>query len=367
MADSVFISYAHKDEEFVERLATDLHAAAAEGVWFDRSDLIPGDNWQARIQHGIENCKAFILVVSPQSGASAYVKKEIEMAQQAGKVIIPVIYQSGATPPLFKTLLQNVQYLDLRQGSYDDNFLTLQRALAGQGVKMHGGPGGFLPTKAGVKWGAVFGRIPSWGFAWSFGWAIFWAVLGLIMVLTSDGGTEPAMIAMFAIGGGAGGFAGGLWAGFLTMLVLRRHATSVRWKHISPAIGIWIVSGAVGAVASVLVTQGVVAGMTFGQQADCSGLSFGDCLGQAFGNAIGAAFAAAITFILILLLILLSTWFLTGAYAGWQAVRAIRRLEPGIVPQQTLWIMLGWGGGALIGAITAVVAAAALSEALGLN
>jgi hypothetical protein len=260
-------------------------------------------------------------------------------------------------------LLQNTQFLDLRQGSYADNLLALERALAAQGIAMRRGGVSFLPQKAGVSWSAVFGRVPSWAFAWSFGWAIFWAVLGFVMYVTNTSDQNPALILFFAIGGGAGGFAGGLWAGLLTMLVLRRHAPSVHWKHIAPAIRIWVVSGVVGAIGSFLITQLAVAGMTFGQQTDCSGLSFGDCMGQGFANAIGSAIAAALTFIFILGLILLSAWFLTGVYAGWQAVRAIRKLEPGIVPTQTLWVMLGWGGGALIGALTALAAAAILSEA----
>lgn len=366
MADSIFISYAHKDEEFVQRLAADLQRAAVEGVWFDRSDLIPGDDWQARIRHGIETCKAFILVVSPDSGKSAYVQKEIEMARQARKLIIPVVYKSGNIPPLFQDLLKNIQYLDLRQGSYADSLLALERALAAQGIKMRTGDVSFLPERARTSWGAVFGRIPSWAFAWSIGWALFWAILGVILVVTSDGDQDPAAILMFAVGGGVGGFAGGLWAGFLTMLVLRRHAPSVQWKHISPAIRIWLFSGVIGAVASVLITQGIVAGMSFGQETDCSGLGFGDCLGQGIANAIGGAIEAVITFIFFMVVIVLGIWFATGMYAGWQAVRAIRRLEPGIVPAQTLWVVLGWGGGALVGAISAVVAAALLTESMGL-
>ena len=69
-----------------------------------------------------------------------------------------------------------------------------------------------------------------------------------------------------------------------------------------------------------------------------------------------------ITFIFFALI----AWFLTGMFAGWQAVRHIRRLEPGITNGQSRSVTFGWGCGAIVAAVVMIIVLGVLLSALGL-
>jgi len=88
MIKEIFISYSRRDQEFVTRLALELNAQVA-GVWFDQSAIQAGQKWHDEIMDGIRECKAFILVLSPDSIESRYVREEVNKALQLGKTIFP--------------------------------------------------------------------------------------------------------------------------------------------------------------------------------------------------------------------------------------------------------------------------------------
>ncbi len=96
---------------------------------------------------------------------------------------------------------------------------------------------------------------------------------------------------------------------------------------------------------------------------DCSG-GFGDCRGQIIGLALGNAIGLFIIIMFVFLLFVVIAWFLTGMFAGWQVVRHIRRLEPGITRSQGWRVSAGWGCGAIVAAIVLTLLAGILSSAL---
>ena len=153
------------------------------------------------------------------------------------------------------------------------------------------------------------------------------------------------------------------------MLALRPNAPSISWKHMSPTIRVWAISGPLGMLVSGLVTAIMVAVGAISVQSaetDCTGLDFGQCLGSVFGSAIGEAIALVLLVLLVFLLLVGLVWFLTGMFAGWQVVRHIRRLEPGITRRQGWGVSVGWGCGALVATIVALIAIGLLSSILGL-
>jgi hypothetical protein len=160
-----------------------------------------------------------------------------------------------------------------------------------------------------------------------------------------------------------------LIAGFFTMLALRPNAPSIAWKHMSPTIRIWGISGPLGIIVSGLITTLMLAiGAISVQSAapDCSGLGFRECLGQAFGSVLGEAIGVIILTALVFLLFVIVAWFLTGMFAGWLAVRHIRRLEPGITNRQGWGASAGWGCGAIVAAFVMIFLIGILSSIFGL-
>jgi hypothetical protein len=361
MSDDVFISYSRKDQEFVNRLASDLNEKVT-GVWFDQSDIQAGQRWRDQIEQGIRDCKVVILVLSPDSVASQYVKQEINLALEKRKRIIPILYRPVNLTGSLKDLVDETQYIDLRHGSYTDNFQTLVDGLIAAGAaRQTKASQEFLRKAVPTNWGAVFAKIPGWGCAWSLGWAVFGIALLILIRLINRGSPFNGLnLIAYPIGGIIGGIVGGLVAGFFSMIALRRFAPSIGWKHMSPAFRIWALCGPLGLAISIGLMWLIFKPPA--SNVDC-GSNFGCMLGAAIGQTVATVIGQMILVFFFLVLI----WFLTGLFAGWLAVRHIRRLEPGIKRGQSGWVMFSWGLGALVGGIGTFLAVAYLTSVLGLN
>ena len=89
-----FISYSHEDKEAVTQF---IARGAPFGVtpWRDEHDLMPvvGHSLDTEVQKALlgDDIAAITLFLSEKSRDSSWVKKEIDMAHQAGKHVIPVI------------------------------------------------------------------------------------------------------------------------------------------------------------------------------------------------------------------------------------------------------------------------------------
>jgi TIR domain len=75
----VFISYAHGDRDVAQDLAKPLADSGYE-VLDPAQELGPGDNWALKIGEALEACQAMIVLVSPDSAKSEWVRREIEFA-----------------------------------------------------------------------------------------------------------------------------------------------------------------------------------------------------------------------------------------------------------------------------------------------
>jgi hypothetical protein len=93
-----FISYSHEDEEAVTRF---IARGAPFGItpWRDKNDLMPvvGHSMDKEIRKALQggDIAAITLFLSERSWDSAWVKREIDMANEAGKHVIPVILDNS--------------------------------------------------------------------------------------------------------------------------------------------------------------------------------------------------------------------------------------------------------------------------------
>jgi hypothetical protein len=102
MAD-IFISYSKPHVELTRDLASDLEAKGLT-VWWD-TDLLAGESFRQRILQELHDCKAAIVIWTPQSVSSDYVISEAERARKAGKLIQirTEEVEPDALPPPFDT------------------------------------------------------------------------------------------------------------------------------------------------------------------------------------------------------------------------------------------------------------------------
>jgi aminoglycoside 3-N-acetyltransferase len=104
----IFISYSHSDKTYVYALTKALEQ---EGflVWLDdRIDY--GTQWPETIEQQLDECDAFILVMSPRSRESAWVQNELTRAYRKKKRIFPLLLE-GEEPWL---PVETIQYIDVR-------------------------------------------------------------------------------------------------------------------------------------------------------------------------------------------------------------------------------------------------------------
>jgi adenylate cyclase len=88
MAD-IFISYSSKDHDQAEQL-TELLISAGLSVWIDKHGIEAATSWSAEITQAIIDCKILIILLSPDSVTSHNVSKEVSLASERKKKILPV-------------------------------------------------------------------------------------------------------------------------------------------------------------------------------------------------------------------------------------------------------------------------------------
>ena len=85
MAD-IFLSYSKQDPEHTDTLAADLEAHGFS-TWWDTS-LLPGDEFPDLIKRQIDMAKAVIVIWTPHSVASRWVRAEAYRAYDQDKLIM---------------------------------------------------------------------------------------------------------------------------------------------------------------------------------------------------------------------------------------------------------------------------------------
>jgi len=128
-----FISHSTKDKPFVRKLAADLVAQGVK-VWLDEQQILVGDSIPEKIAQGLAESDFFILVVSHNSVASGWVKKELSNAlvqeiERRKVTVFPVKLDDAAIP----TTIADKLYADFSR-SYEEGFEKLIRSIKAREV-----------------------------------------------------------------------------------------------------------------------------------------------------------------------------------------------------------------------------------------
>lgn len=128
----VFLSHSHLDKPFVEKLRQDLEKLGID-TWYDQKDMVIGDIVSESISEGIKESSFFLIVVSPNSVRSNWVKNELDEAYEAlitgGKRILPVLIGNLADSEIPQRLKKH-KYADFRdEHKYHQIFEELYNAI----------------------------------------------------------------------------------------------------------------------------------------------------------------------------------------------------------------------------------------------
>ena len=105
-----------KGDNFTPRLQRALEARGYS-CFVGEKQLEGGDEWATTIAKAVKGCKAMLIVSSPTYGMTKWTFRELQMADNNAKKLIP-IYHSGNFPPNDKVevFLGGTQYIDFSSG-----------------------------------------------------------------------------------------------------------------------------------------------------------------------------------------------------------------------------------------------------------
>src|SRR5665213_383181 len=153
----IFISYSRQDSEQAQ-LLTELLASAGLSVWIDKSGIEVATSWSGEIVDAIEGCKAFIVLLSTASTESTNVIKEVALASEKKKKILPLDLEPVPLPRDLQYHLAGIQRAPMT------NIDAVIRALAKLGLEATGAPSYSVvagsPRLAGDKTSAGAGTAP---------------------------------------------------------------------------------------------------------------------------------------------------------------------------------------------------------------
>jgi hypothetical protein len=131
MSDSaVFISYAHRDSDFVDKLVARL---SSDGIpfWRDEKDILIGDVIDRAISEGIQKNSLFLVVLTPSSIGSRWVERELDEASheatEGRKIILPIL-ANGLSIDNVPARLRRFKCADFHS-SFDESYATLHRSI----------------------------------------------------------------------------------------------------------------------------------------------------------------------------------------------------------------------------------------------
>ncbi len=125
----IFISYSHKDAQFVDKLANQLVQHDVR-VWLDRWELHVGDSLISRIQQAITGASALLVILSKSSVSSPWCEKEINSGllrelEERRVVVLPVLIEDCQIPLFLREKL----YADFRS-EFDAGLRTVLESVA---------------------------------------------------------------------------------------------------------------------------------------------------------------------------------------------------------------------------------------------
>eukprot|EP00903_Cladosiphon_okamuranus_P003048 g3046.t1 len=109
---NVFISYSRRNSDIANLLLEDLEARGFN-AYFDKEDIVVGEDWRARLRELIAGSEVIVFLVSEASTQSEICQWEIDEAQRLGKRIFPAIIETGILDQVPGSLTHlNYSFLD---------------------------------------------------------------------------------------------------------------------------------------------------------------------------------------------------------------------------------------------------------------
>jgi TolB-like protein len=135
MSPDIFISYSREDQQQVVKLVDHLRGEGLN-VWMDETDIHGATIWTKEIVEAIRATELFILAISHHSTGSKNVVKELALASEREKIILPIYLEQCEIPETMEYQLagiQNIAFYTLDKAkAYEFVHQTIRRLGVGQ-------------------------------------------------------------------------------------------------------------------------------------------------------------------------------------------------------------------------------------------
>lgn len=123
----VFISHAAADRDFLEREIVSFLNNNGVSTWYSKAAIKTGEHWERSILKGLQSSDWFIVLLSPRSADSEWVRDELNWAvdERPGR-IIPILMEH-CDLRRFHIRLPRIQYLDFVNQPDDSKRQLLSR------------------------------------------------------------------------------------------------------------------------------------------------------------------------------------------------------------------------------------------------
>jgi cellulose biosynthesis protein BcsQ len=109
----VFISFSNTDRPFVEKEIRPLLADHGISRWWSAENIQPGEEWEKAIHAALADSDWFLVVLSPRSALSEWVRKEVTWAfERLPDRIIPVLMERCASLASIHPRLPHLHFAD---------------------------------------------------------------------------------------------------------------------------------------------------------------------------------------------------------------------------------------------------------------
>jgi uncharacterized protein YndB with AHSA1/START domain len=118
-----FLSYSRDDADFIEQVRSSAQRHGVE-ILVDTDNIREGEEWRTRLAEMIAECDSVLVIISERSVSSTdkdsavshAMTREVNMAADLKKPLLPVLLDSSRMPDQFKYALSGVHAIDCRRG-----------------------------------------------------------------------------------------------------------------------------------------------------------------------------------------------------------------------------------------------------------
>ena len=112
---TLFISYSSEDRYTVWPLVDNLEHRLHTRCWIDKEKIKVGEDFVNAIYEGIDNADAVLFMLSDNSIAAEWTRKEIEHACETGKRIIPLVIDGKGLRDWASDVFGRIDYVDVNK------------------------------------------------------------------------------------------------------------------------------------------------------------------------------------------------------------------------------------------------------------